>query len=147
MLKRLEGNPGKRKLGNSEPAPIGALQAPPFLVGGAAEEWERVVSSMPPGFFTAADYSTLAVYCFAWDMHKKAVETLAVEGILAEGSTKQQVAHPALGVLATQAGVILKAGDRLGLSPGARSRLQVPEVAAQKSKFEGLISITGGRQG
>ncbi|MEY4249667.1 MAG: hypothetical protein RJA87_1300 [Pseudomonadota bacterium] len=144
VLKRLEGNPGKRKLNHAEPIPVGVLKKPTFVTDAAAEEWDRIIAAMPPGFYTPADASTLTVYVCAWAAHRNAVQIIEREGMFSTGSTGQTVPHPALAIIATQAGVILKAGDRLGMSPAARTRLQMPNAAPAKSKFEGLIAIKGG---
>ena len=61
-LRVLTGNPGKRPINAREPQPIGPPQKPDFITGSAAEDWDRVIASMPPGFFTAADTPTLAVF-------------------------------------------------------------------------------------
>ena len=146
-LKRFEGNPGKRKLNDAEPIPVGALKKPSHVTAAAAEEWERVVAAMPPGFYTSADTSTLTVYVSAWVVYRKAVLIIEREGMFSIGSTGQMVPHPALAIIATQANIILKAADRLGMSPAARTRLQMPNAAPAKSKFEGLIAIKGGQIG
>jgi P27 family predicted phage terminase small subunit len=144
-LKRLEGNPGKRKLNDAEPIPVGVLKKPSFVTDVAAEEWDRIIAAMPPGFYTPADTSTLTVYVCAWAMHRNAVLIIEREGMFSTGATGQTIAHPAIAIITTQAAIILKAGDRLGMSPAARTRLQMPNAAPAKSKFEGLIAIRGGR--
>jgi P27 family predicted phage terminase small subunit len=144
-LKRLEGNPGKRKLNDAEPIPVGVLQKPSFVTDLAAEEWDRMIEAMPPGFYTPADTSTLTVHVCAWAMHRNAFLIIEREGMFSTGSTGQTVPHPALAIISTQAAIILKSGDRLGMSPAARTRLQMPNAAPTKSKFEGLIGINGGR--
>jgi P27 family predicted phage terminase small subunit len=144
-LKRLEGNPGKRKLNDAEPVPVGVLKKPSFVTDEAAEEWDRIVTAMPPGFYTPADAATLTVYVCAWAMHRNAFLIIEREGMFSTGSSGQTIAHPAFAIMTSQAAIILKAGDRLGLSPAARSRLQMPSAAPAKSKFEGLIGIKGGR--
>ncbi len=53
------------------------------------------------------------------------------------GSLGQQVSHPMIAVAARQTELVLRAGDRLGLSPVARARLAMPEPGG--GKFEGLF--------
>lgn len=127
-LKEVLGNPGKRPLPKAEPLPIGAPVMPEHLEGDAAIEWDRVVRSMPPQLYTSADVSTLLAYCTAWALHKKAWLEVKRKGLFAKGSMGQLVANPALAVLKSQAEVMLKAGDRLGLSPAARARLEMPDA-------------------
>jgi P27 family predicted phage terminase small subunit len=141
-LKVLEGNPGRRPINDREPQPTGPLVKPDFVSGDAAKEWDRAVGSMPPGLYTAADAPVLAVYCVAWVLFRNALAQVAREGMTAVGSQGQKVAHPSLGIASKQAEIILKAGDRLGMSPVARARLTIGD-APENGKFAGLL---GGRQ-
>lgn len=143
LIRKLEGVPGhSRPINEREPQPTGQLAKPDFVTGEAAKEWDRAVRAMPPGLYTAADAPVLAVYCIAWVLYRNALAQVAREGMTAVGSQGQKVAHPALGIVAKQAEIILRASDRLGMSPSARSRLEVgPE--APPGKFDGLL---GGAQ-
>lgn len=138
QLRKLEGNPSKRKINDKEPAPRGSAARPDFVTGVAAEEWDRAVAAMPPGFYTAADVPVLTVYCLAWVMYRNSLAQVAREGMTSTGSTGQKVAHPALAVAAKQAEIILRAADRLGMSPTARTRLEIKDEAPV-SKFDGLL--------
>ena len=111
---------------------------PEFVRGAAADEWDRATRAMPPGFYSEADVPVLTVYCLAWVMYRNALALLAREGTTAIGSTGQLVAHPALAIASKQVEIILRAGDRLGMSPVARARLEMP-AADQVSKFDGLL--------
>lgn len=146
-LKRLEGNPGKRRLNDAEVVPVGSLRKPSIITGPAAEEWDRVINSMPPGFFTAADAPVLATYCIAWVVYRNALAIIARKpeeggGMEAKGSQGQPVAHPQLTVLRAYSELILKCGDRLGMSPAARARMTMGEDQNPHAEFAGLI---GGR--
>ena len=140
-LRKLEGNPGKRRINDKEPQPNGDLLRPAFVSGAAAEEWNRAVGAMPPAFYTAADVPVLTVYCLAWVMYRNALGQVASEGMTSVGSTGQKVAHPAIAIASKQAEILMRAADRLGMSPVARTRLEIPD-AQQQSKFAGLA---GGR--
>lgn len=143
-LQRLEGNPGKRRINTREPEPTGTAVCPPHVTGAAAEEWARVLSAMPSGLYTAADVPVLTVYALAWVMYRNALALVARDGMIVKGSMGQDTAHPAVGVAAKQAEIIIRAADRLGMSPTARTRLQI-EGEATKSKFAGLIGGQGSR--
>lgn len=141
-LRKLEGVPGKaRPLNEREPEPVGPLIRPEFVSGEAAREWDRVIHAMPPGLYTSADLPVLTVHCLAWVMYRNALGTVARDGMLATGSMGQRVPHPAIAIARAQAELILKAADRLGMSPSARTRLEVPDKP-EAGKFAGLI---GGR--
>ena len=136
-LKLLNGNPGKRRINHREPQPVGAPEKPGFVTGAAAVEWDRVTRSMPDEFFTSADTPTLAVMSTAWALHRAALAVIAREGTSAVGSQGQDTAHPLLAVVARNAELVLRASDRLGLSPVARTRLDMPEPGG--GKFDGLL--------
>lgn len=129
MLKVLDGNPGKRRIPD-EPKPTTPLAVPAVIkkTKGAEREWKRVVASMPDGFFADADAPVLTTYCLSWCLYNKAIETIEAEGMFAKGSTGQEVLHPAVTAVQKQAEQIIKTSDRLGMSPAARSRLEVQAV-------------------
>jgi P27 family predicted phage terminase small subunit len=138
-LRQLEGVPGhSRPINEREPQPVGPLRKPDFVTGEAASEWDRAVAAMPPGLYTAADAPALAVYAVAWVLFRNALAQLAREGMTAIGSQGQPVAHPSVGVVAKQSEIILRAGDRLGMSPSARTRLTMGGED-RPGKFDGLL--------
>lgn len=137
-LRELEGNPGKRPLNKKEPHPVGPLVKPDFVTGEASHEWDRAVAAMPDGLYTGADAPALAVYCVAWVLFRNALGQVAREGMTSVGSMGQKIAHPSLQVVAKQSEIILRAGDRLGMSPGARARLAMGD-APEAGKFDGLF--------
>lgn len=137
-LRKLEGNPAKRPINHREPEPTGAAVRPDFVTGAAGEEWDRACRAMPPGFYTAADVPVLTVFALAWVQYRNALAQVAREGMIVSGSMGQKVAHPAIAIASKQAEVILRASDRLGMSPSARARLEMPDEAPP-SKFDGLL--------
>lgn len=137
-IKRLEGNPGCRKLNDREPQPTGPPVRPDFVNGEAATEWDRCISAMPDGVYTNADGPVLAVYCVAWVLFRNALGQVAREGMTSVGSQGQKVTHPSLATVAKQAEIILRAADRLGMSPSARSRLAMPDKP-EGGKFADLL--------
>ena len=69
VLKKLQGNPGKRALNKREPKPrVVALMEPPAWMGKhGREEWVRVVRELPRGMVTVLDRAVLENYCAAYD--------------------------------------------------------------------------------
>jgi P27 family predicted phage terminase small subunit len=141
-LRRLEGVPGHHPINEREPHPTGPCVKPDFVTGEAAKEWDRAVASMPDGLYTSADAPVLAVFCIAWVLFRNSIAQVAREGMTSTGSTGQKTAHPSLAVISKQAEIILRASDRLGMSPSARTRLEM-EAAEDGGKFAGLF---GGAQ-
>lgn len=140
-LKALQGNPGRRPLPKGEVQPNALVTKPEFIHGAAGIEWDRVINSMPPNFYTEADVPVLSAYCMAWVMYRNALAKIAKFGMEATGSKGNTVAAPMVGVAQKQVEIILKTADRLGMSPAARARLDLPENAPE-SKFKGLIGRT-----
>jgi P27 family predicted phage terminase small subunit len=139
-IRQLEGVPGhSRPLNHKEPQPTGPLVKPDFVTGEAAKEWERAVGAMPEGLYTAADAPVLAVYCVAWVLFRNSLAQVAREGMTSTGSTGQMISHPALAVVAKQSEVILRASDKLGMSPSARTRLTMETEGQGGGKFDGLL--------
>jgi P27 family predicted phage terminase small subunit len=132
QLKLIEGNPGKRPINTNEVKPVGALRKPAHITGTIGDEWDRVISAMPPGFYTEADVPVLTIYCEALVMRRNALAIVAKPkeeggGLVVKGSAGQDAAHPMIAVAKGQAEIILRAADRLGMSPAARTRLDAPD--------------------
>ena len=66
--KRLEGNPGKRKLNKAEPIfPADDLKAQEMLTPAGRQEWERVAPDLSrQGLLTTVDKAIFAAYCDAF---------------------------------------------------------------------------------
>ncbi len=64
-LKKLEGNPGKRKLNTKEPVPgKGMPDCPKWLLPEAKEEWKRLCQKLSEmGVLTEVDMAAFAAYC------------------------------------------------------------------------------------
>ena len=140
-LRLLEGVPGHRPINHREPQPKGLPVPPDFITGEAATEWDRAVRAMPDGLYSSADVPTLAVYCVAWVLFRNSLAQVAKEGMTAIGSLGQKVSHPSLATAAKQSEIILRAGDRLGMSPVARARLAMPDEGS--GRFAGLFGGMG----
>ena len=67
-IKRLEGNPGKRKLNETEPKPtMGVPECPDYLDDVAKKEWGRLTTILTAmKVLTEADYIALANLCQAY---------------------------------------------------------------------------------
>lgn len=150
-LRVFEGNPSRRELNAEEPH-CEMPASKPHAVGMdalASAEFDRVMAAMPPGVYTALDVATLGQYALAWSMLVKAQQSIDEDGILIEtfSVTKdgEQVftgkkINPATKIWKAAAATLIQTSDRLGLSPGVRSRLKVPSrKEAEGGKFAGLI--------
>ena len=154
----LTGNPGKRRRNHAEP--VSQLPAvKPSVVAMdplASGEWDRVIHAMPPEIYTALDVAVLAQYSLAWSMLVKAQKEIDENGITVTLFEKDQSGelcpvklgtNPAVKVWRTAIDTLMKTTDRLGLSPGVRSRLEIPGLSRKKdekpkSGFAGLLGRT-----
>ena len=81
-VKKLEGNPGKRKLNTKEPVPAkGMPDCPEWLLPEAKKEWERLADLMNQmGVLTEVDMAAFAAYCQSYARWKEAQEHIDSEG-------------------------------------------------------------------
>lgn len=126
-LKLLAGNPGKRPLNGAEPQPaVVAPPCPPWLPEPAVAIWAALVPELAAvGVLSRLDAGALVGFCIALAEVQDATETLATAGryITVNGLVRK---HPATGVRNEALGQLRAFAAELGLTPSARSRLQVP---------------------
>lgn len=130
-LKVLEGNPGKRALPENEPEPTpGAPEPPEWLRPAALAEWTRIVPELDTlGMLTKVDGAALAIYCSAVAEFEEADELLARFGPVVKGS-RGPMTNPALRPWRAAAETINRMINHLGLSPSARSGIELPSEGA-----------------
>lgn len=148
-LKKLEGNPGKRRINKKEPSPRGKPSPPAMLDRDGKAEFRRLMAALPPGMLTRADRAVMSLHADAWSMYTQTRKEIEEHGILGVGSTGNDIVSPRISVLKFSAEVLLKTADRLGLSPAVRTRLETPSSRGQENeedeKLAQLIALPGGR--
>lgn len=148
-LRILEGDPGRLGINPLEPRVERGPVMPSAVAMDeiASREWERICSVMPPGVYTAADEAVLAEYVTAWSMLVGALADIQQHGRLIEKPITNKLGdvvgyelkeNPALRTWRAAHTALMHTTDRLGLSPGQRSRLSVPK-REKVSKFGDLI--------
>jgi P27 family predicted phage terminase small subunit len=132
-LKVLRGNPGKRRLNNGEPLPIGDLVDPPeWMTDSQKTGWNYAVENAPRGLLKKLDRSVLVAWVIAEDLHRQAATLVEKYGMLTKAPiTGQPMQSPYLPVVNKQAQIMLKAAEQLGFSPVSRPRAQVVEEPAR----------------
>lgn len=92
-VKKLEGNPGKRKLNTKEPVPAkGMPDCPEWLLPEAKKEWERLADLMNQmGVLTEVDMAAFAAYCQSYARWKEAQEHIDSEGSTFETDGKKKL--------------------------------------------------------
>lgn len=124
---------GARLVANDEVQPkAGVPSCPNWLSQAGKTEWRRILLEFAtvPGWITLADRSVLASYCQHGANWRNAEEHVAVEGAVIDACDKHgnvigTKANPFVAIAQKESELMTKAGDRLGLSPGARSTLHV----------------------
>jgi P27 family predicted phage terminase small subunit len=144
QIKRLEGNPGRRPLKSGVKASDRPI-CPDHLPEYARACWDRIVASMPPAVYAAADQDLLAAYCIAADTLRQAVIALKTEPAVVEGANGAPYQNPWISIQSKQSQLLASLGARLGLDPAARESLSAPADDGPQSKFGDLIPIKGGK--
>jgi P27 family predicted phage terminase small subunit len=156
-LKRLRGNPGKRKLNSDEPTPPeGVPICPPFLSKIAKEEWASIIPILQEmKLVSTADGKALAAYCQCYSRWREAEKLIDKHGPIVEEpilnkegdvvGTKYKK-NPACNI-AKEMVVQMRAFLSLfGLDPSSRSRLRVGEKKQEKDPLQELLDRKRNRQ-
>lgn len=131
-IKKLEGNPGKRKLNNKEPKPTKESFTSPDsrLVPEGKRVWKRICTELNAlGLLTVLDREALYIYCDAFSRLVEARKFLKENGETFEGKDKQGFLkiqrYPQVQTYKECAEICSRIGSRFGLSPSDRVRLAV----------------------
>ena len=154
-LKKLEGNPGKRKLNTAEPEPASGRPAMPYyLTPRAKKEWKRIIPLLEEmGVLRITHGAALASYCMAFARWLEAEKQITARGIVVEepvlgrvGTTDDLTViairlkkNPACtAAMAYQKEMRLTLG-LFGLDPSSVSRLHVDGKEEQESPLMQLM--------
>jgi P27 family predicted phage terminase small subunit len=138
-LKLLRGNPGKRPINGREPRPrAGAPACPPHLDAEAKAEWARVAPELEVcGVLTHLDRAALAAYCSAWSQVVTLEQKVQQFGeVLMNAAKGTAYRSPYAIALASARRQMLSFMSELGLTPAARSRIQLGGPAGDEDPAE-----------
>jgi len=127
--RRLEGNPGRRKLNPREPVlpPPVVGDAPLELLGDpvAAAEWVRLLSLLTKAqVVTDGDRGSLIALCQQWSRYLEANGKVAEAGLVVKAPTSgYPMPNPYIAIANKSLGNCVKLWAELGLTPSARSRV------------------------
>jgi P27 family predicted phage terminase small subunit len=123
--KKLEGNPGRRKLPKNEPQPKdGAPPCPAFLDGPARSEWKRIVPELLRlKLLTIVDRAALAAYCQNWSRWAKAEGVIGKLGMTFTSDGGMVRKRPEVGIAAEAMKLMRSFLIEFGLTPAARTRV------------------------
>ena len=153
-IKKARGNPGKRTISKNEakPEPIefDELAPPKGLSTKAKTIWRDIVKDLHTcGLYTVADKQTLIAYCEAYAEWVEAKNYIWKHGHLIKPTKKNGLLFPRLNpmtrVVDASFNRFIKLIPQFGLSPAARSNLDVTPPTAKKPKggFDDLDSKYG----
>ena len=144
-LKKLEGNPGKRKLNTKEPVPgKGMPDCPKWLLPEAKKEWERLcVKLSEMGVLTEIDMAAFAAYCQSFARWKEAQEHIDSEGSTFETDKGYQQQTPWVGIANTNQKLMMQATSEFGLTPSARLRIMAASGVGKDDEDE-MEALLGG---
>ena len=135
-VKKLEGNPGKRKLNTKEPVPAKGMPAcSDWLMPEAKKEWERLAKLMNQmGVLTEVDMAAFAAYCQSYARWKEAQEHITSVGSTFETDKGYQQQTPWVGIANTNQKLMLQASSEFGLTPSSRSRIVAGNGKAKETE-------------
>lgn len=132
-LKRILGNPGKRRLNDAEPVPISARPEPPeHLNDDAKQEWVRVSEELYNlGLLSNIDRASLAAYCQCysrWVQAENALAAMAAHdaltgGLMIRTQKGNAIQNPLVGTANVAMAGMLRYASEFGMTPTARSRM------------------------
>lgn len=138
ILKIAKGNPGKRRLNESEPKPPSDNIAPPdWVTGVARSKWDEVVPKLiGMGVMTNADIDTIARYCTMHEQYvkyldqvRRGLDVLVIRDDA--GKVKYMQSTPAATMMTKLAASMLRIEQEFGLTPSARSGLSANKTQEQ----------------
>jgi P27 family predicted phage terminase small subunit len=132
-LKKLLGNPGKRKLNEKEPAaPKGVPEMPRFLTTEARAEWRRIIPILVDMcVLTVADGKALAGYCSAYAQLAKAEAAIEKYGLICvtaldpDTGVVELKTNPAVRIKSDALRQMKSFLIEFGLTPASRSKLKI----------------------
>jgi P27 family predicted phage terminase small subunit len=145
-LKRLEGNPGKRRLNKNEPQPDPTVPKCPWWFNyEARKEWERITPELHRlGLLTLIDHAALEGYCIAYAMLVQAAKDILGDGIIynyhdTKSLKMKRVKKPEVAVVRDSLNQIRLFCAEFGLTPSSRGRMTLPSEGKDESELEKAI--------
>lgn len=111
----------------------GIPKTPSYLSKEAKAEWRRVapILSIERKVLTDADLATLETYCVHYGALRMAERAVSAGGLIMSGGKR----NPAYGILKESSLLLIRCAGELGLTPSARSRASMNELADEDEDF------------
>ena len=126
-LRKAQGNPGRKKISESEPKPkLSIPYCPNHLTGRGKQEWKRTAPLLAKlGLLTRLDRAALAAYCQSYATWAKASCKVKKQGELIKTKKGFLQQNPWIWIANRALDQMNKYISEFGLSPAARSRIQI----------------------
>lgn len=142
--KKLQGNPGKRKISKREPAAKRTVIAPAHL----DEISQAFLDRVRPGLdemrvMADVDLPALELMAQHFALAWRAAEIVKAQGLITKDAFGGMHKHPMLQVMKDNSAAYRSFAAEFGLTPSSRTRLQTPELpdedALEKAFFGAVI--------
>lgn len=146
-LKELAGNPGKRARNKLEPRPPVEMPICPSNLNIAARaRWNEVCPElMRMGVLARIDGGSLAQYCQAWARWVEAEKQLEKFGPVIKSPSGYPVQNPHLAIANGAMAFCQRFAAEFGMTPSARTRLQVIGDDLPSDPLERLLALKAQR--
>lgn len=146
-IKKLQGNPGKRKLPENEPQPEKPDKPPPaprHLCKVARKKWKKYSKELhKAGLLTVLDYDRLASYCVEHATYMKANAEIQEHGELIKAQSGFPMQTPWLPIRNKAEATMGKIAAEFGMSPSSRSRVTVAKKDEKKDPLAEFMERGG----
>lgn len=145
-VREIKGNPGKRRMQTGEPRPSGERMpsAPRWMSLEAKREWRKIAPRLfACGLLTEVDGLGLAMLCESFAQYVEAKRLVEEAGMVATSDNGNVYQHPAVGVMKSARGELLKWLREFGMTPSARSRISLEAATGEESLADILFGGVG----
>jgi len=139
VIRKAEGNPGKRPFNEREPRPRAIRpKMPKHLDERAKKEWRRLCPMLGRlGVLTEADGLALANLCVDVSILQQAQESLAKTGLLSKTARTGMIHQsPLLNIIGVTTDRVTRALREFGLTPASRTRIAAAEPWSGMDELE-----------
>lgn len=118
--------------------------APRWMSLEAKRQWRRLAPRLfKTGLLTEVDGVGLAMLCEAIGQYVEGKEIVEREGTIAISDQGNVYQHPAVGLMKTARAEVLKWAREFGMTPAARSRINVETAGEEPSLADLLFEAVG----
>jgi len=141
----LEGRPGHRPLNRNEPKPRGdAPKCPDHLHEKARKEWRRIVPILEAlRLIALIDRAAIAAYCQSYGRWIEAEQKLAETSLVIKTKSGNVIENPYYSIAKRERELMHKFLIEFGMTPAARTRLNVQIPSTKPNQFAELSNRFG----